>query len=117
MFISALSTLLSGLGLLWSWIAKEYSGLRFSLWLTILVLVISGLLWWVDNGRKGFSEKDGKKGLEETKKRAETASNRNVESNLINYKEKNIMNTKIYRFNVGTFECIAITNGPSHTKK
>ena len=22
------------------------------------------------------------------------------------------MNTKIYRFNVGTFECIAITNGP-----
>ncbi len=46
-FMSALSTLLAGLGLLCSWIMKEYSGPTMSIAVpTILLLVISGLLWW-----------------------------------------------------------------------
>jgi len=54
-FMSALSSLLSGLGLLWSWIAKEYSGSTIFIAVpTILVLVISCLLWWGRQQAKGI---------------------------------------------------------------
>ena len=53
-FIMALSTLLSGLGMLCSWIMKEYTGSTMFIAVpTILLLVISGLLWW---GRQNAKE-------------------------------------------------------------
>lgn len=46
-FTAALSMLLSGLGLLYSWIMKEYTtSTMFIAVPTVLLLVISGLLWW-----------------------------------------------------------------------
>jgi len=54
-FTSALSTLLAGLGLLWSWITKEYSGSTIFIAVpTILVLVISCLLWGGRQRAKGI---------------------------------------------------------------
>jgi hypothetical protein len=53
-FTMALSTLLCGLGLLGSWIMKEYSGSNaFIAVPTILILVISCLLWWGRQLAKG----------------------------------------------------------------
>jgi hypothetical protein len=43
----SLGTLLSGLALLYSWIVHEYSaGMWFIALSTIIILVLSGLLWW-----------------------------------------------------------------------
>lgn len=43
----SLGTLLSGLALLYSWIVHEYSaGMWFIALATIVVLVVSALLWW-----------------------------------------------------------------------
>jgi hypothetical protein len=43
----SLGTLLSGLALLYSWIVHEYSaGMWFIALATIVVLVLSALLWW-----------------------------------------------------------------------
>ena len=43
----SLGTLLSGLALLYSWIVHEYSaGMWFIAVATIVVLVVSALLWW-----------------------------------------------------------------------
>jgi hypothetical protein len=54
-FMSALSTLLSGLGMLCSWIMAEYSGSTVFIAVpTILLLVISGLLWWGRQQAKGI---------------------------------------------------------------
>ena|SRR4030042_5576541 len=54
-FTMALSTLLNGLGLLCSWIMKEYSGSTMFIAVpTILVLVISCLLWWGRQRAKGI---------------------------------------------------------------
>jgi hypothetical protein len=54
-FTMALSTLLCGLGLLCSWILKEYSGSNtFIAVPTILILVISCLLWWGRQLAKGI---------------------------------------------------------------
>ena len=54
-FTSALSTLLAGLGLLFSWIMKEYSGSAMFIAVpTVLLLVISGLLWWGRQRAKGI---------------------------------------------------------------
>jgi O-antigen/teichoic acid export membrane protein len=54
-FMSALSTLLAGLGILFSWIMKEYSGsTMFVAVPTILLLIISGLLWWGRQKAKGI---------------------------------------------------------------
>jgi hypothetical protein len=54
-FTMALSTLLCGLGLLWSWIMKEYSGSNMFIGVpTILILVISCLLWWGRQRAKGI---------------------------------------------------------------
>ena len=54
-FTSALSTLLAGVGLLFSWIMAEYSGSTVFIAVpTILVLVTSGLLWWGRQQAKGI---------------------------------------------------------------
>jgi hypothetical protein len=54
-FMSALSTLLAGLGVLCSWIMKEYSGPTISIAVpTILLLVTSCLLWWGRQKAKGI---------------------------------------------------------------
>jgi hypothetical protein len=54
-FMSALGTLLSGLGLLYSWIMNEYSSsTAFIAVPTILMLVISCLLWWGRQRAKGI---------------------------------------------------------------
>jgi len=54
-FTMALCTLLCGLGLLCSWILKEYSGSNtFIAVPTILILVISCLLWWGRQLAKGI---------------------------------------------------------------
>jgi hypothetical protein len=54
-FMSALSTLLAGLGLLCSWIMNEYSGSTMFIAVpTILLLVISCLLWWGRQQAKGI---------------------------------------------------------------
>jgi hypothetical protein len=54
-FMSALSTLLAGLGILYSWIMKEYSGSTMFIAVpTILLLVISILLWWGRQRAKGI---------------------------------------------------------------
>jgi len=54
-FMSALSTLLAGLGLLYSWIMKEYTeSTLFIAVPTILILVISCLLWWGRQRAKGI---------------------------------------------------------------
>lgn len=46
-FTAALSMLLSGLALSFSWITKEYTtSTMFIAVPTVLLLVISGLLWW-----------------------------------------------------------------------
>lgn len=46
-FSIALATLLSGLGLLFSLIMREYSGTTMFIVIpTILMLVLSGFLWW-----------------------------------------------------------------------
>jgi hypothetical protein len=43
----SLGTLLSGLALLYSWIVREYSaGTWFIALATIVVLIVSALLWW-----------------------------------------------------------------------
>jgi len=50
----SLGTLLSGLALLYSWIVHEYSGATFFIALpTIIVLVVSALLWWSRQKAKG----------------------------------------------------------------
>ncbi len=55
LFTSALSTLLAGIGLLFSWIMAEYSGSTVFIAVpTILVLVTSGLLWWGRQEAKGI---------------------------------------------------------------
>ncbi len=54
-FMSALSTLLAGLGILYSWIMKEYSGSTMFIAVpTILLLVISIFLWWGRQRAKGI---------------------------------------------------------------
>jgi hypothetical protein len=54
-FMSALSTLLAGLGILYSWVMGEYSSsTTFIAVPTILLLVISGLLWWGRQRAKGI---------------------------------------------------------------
>lgn len=54
-FICALSTLLAGLGKLYCLIMKEYSGsIMFIIMPTVLLLVISGLLWWGRERAKGI---------------------------------------------------------------
>jgi hypothetical protein len=54
-FICALSTLLAGLGKLYCLIMKEYSGsTMFIVMPTVLLLVISGLLWWGRERAKGI---------------------------------------------------------------
>jgi hypothetical protein len=43
----SLGTLLAGLGLLYSWIVHEYSAAAWFIGLpTIIVLIVSALLWW-----------------------------------------------------------------------
>jgi hypothetical protein len=54
-FTMALSTLLCGLGLLYSWIMGEYSSTTLFIGVpTILLLVISCLLWWGRERAKGI---------------------------------------------------------------
>jgi hypothetical protein len=54
-FTSASSTLLAGVGLLFSWIMTEYSGSTLFIAVpTIILLVISGLLWWGRQQTKGI---------------------------------------------------------------
>ena len=54
-FTMALSTLLAGLGILYSWIKGEYSSSTLFIGVpTILLLVISGLLWWGRQQAKGI---------------------------------------------------------------
>jgi hypothetical protein len=51
----ALATLLSGLGMLYCWIMKEYSGSTMFIAIpTGLNLVLSGLLWWGRKRAKGI---------------------------------------------------------------
>jgi len=51
----SLGTLLAGLGLLYSWIVHEYSAATWFIALpTIIVLVVSGLLWWSRQKAKGI---------------------------------------------------------------
>jgi hypothetical protein len=53
-FMSALSTLLAGLGILYSWIMGEYSSsTTFIAIPTILLLAMSCLLWWGRQQAKG----------------------------------------------------------------
>ena len=54
-FTCALSTLLAGLGLLYCWIMKEYTGSTMFIAVpTVLLLVISGLLWWGRGRARGI---------------------------------------------------------------
>jgi hypothetical protein len=54
-FTMALSTLLCFLGLLISWIMKEYSGSTMFIAVpTILILIISCLIWWGRQQAKGI---------------------------------------------------------------
>jgi len=54
-FMCALSTLLAGLGLLYCWIMKEYSGSTMFIAVpTVLLLVVSGLLWWGRQRARGI---------------------------------------------------------------
>jgi hypothetical protein len=54
-FMAALTTLLCGLGMLYSWIMKEGSGSTIFIAVpTILILVISCLLWWGRQKAKGI---------------------------------------------------------------
>jgi hypothetical protein len=51
----SLGTLLGGLGLLYSWIMHEYSAAAWFIVLpTIVVLVVSALLWWSLQKAKGI---------------------------------------------------------------
>jgi len=51
----SLGTLLTGLGLLYSWIVHEYSAATWFIALpTIIVLVVSALLWWSRQKAKGI---------------------------------------------------------------
>jgi len=51
----SLGTLLAGLALLYSWIVHEYSGATFFIALpTIIILVVSALLWWSRQKAKGI---------------------------------------------------------------
>ena len=51
----SLGTLLSGLALLYSWIVHEYSaGMWFIAVATIVVLVVSALLWWARQKAKAI---------------------------------------------------------------
>jgi len=51
----ALSTLFSGLGMLYSWIMKEGSGaIWFTALPTCILLALSGLLWWGRGQAKGI---------------------------------------------------------------
>ena len=53
--IMALAHLLSGLGLLYSWIAQEYSGATWFIAIpTCLILILSALLFWGRNQAKGI---------------------------------------------------------------
>lgn len=53
--IMALAHLLSGLGLLYSWIMQEYSGATWFIALpTCLILILSALLFWGRNQAKGI---------------------------------------------------------------
>jgi hypothetical protein len=52
---AALSTLFSGLGMLYSWIMKEGSGaIWFTALPTCILLALSGLLWWGRGQAKGI---------------------------------------------------------------
>jgi hypothetical protein len=54
-FMSALGTLLAGLGMLFSWIMKEYTGSTVFVTVpTFLILVKSCLLWWGRQRAKGI---------------------------------------------------------------
>jgi hypothetical protein len=54
-FASALATLLAGLGMLYSWIMREGTGtIMFHAFSTILLFVLSGLLWWSRGRAKGI---------------------------------------------------------------
>ena len=51
----SLGTLLTGLGLLYSWIVHEYSAATWFIALpTVVVLVVSALLWWGRQKAKGI---------------------------------------------------------------
>ncbi len=51
----SLGTLLTGLALLYSWIVHEYSAATWFIGLpTIIVLVVSALLWWSRQKSKGI---------------------------------------------------------------
>jgi len=51
----SLGTLVAGLGLLYSWILHEYSGAAWFIALpTIIILVVSALLWWSRQKAKGI---------------------------------------------------------------
>jgi len=51
----SLGTLLTGLGLLYSWIVHEYSAATWFIALpTVVVLVVSALLWWSRQKAKGI---------------------------------------------------------------
>ena len=51
----SLGTLITGLGLLYSWILHEYSAATWFIALpTIIVLVLSALLWWSRQKAKGI---------------------------------------------------------------
>jgi hypothetical protein len=53
--IMALAHLLSGLGLLYSWIMQEYSGATWFIAIpTCLILILSALLFWGRNKAKGI---------------------------------------------------------------
>jgi len=53
--IMALAHLLSGLGLLYSWIMQEYSGATWFIAVpTCLILILSALLFWGRNQAKGI---------------------------------------------------------------
>ena len=51
----SLGTLITGLGLLYSWIVHEYSAATWFIALpTVIVLVVSALLWWSRQKAKGI---------------------------------------------------------------
>ncbi|UCG63576.1 MAG: DUF4345 family protein [Deltaproteobacteria bacterium] len=51
----SLGTLLTGLGLLYSWIVHEYSGATWFIVLpAVIVLILSALLWWSRQKAKGI---------------------------------------------------------------
>ncbi len=52
---SALGTLLAGLGMLYCWVRKEYTGSEMFLAIpTVLNLLLSGFLWWGRGRAKGI---------------------------------------------------------------